>query len=82
MRWAVVAAVATCWAVALAMTGSVVSGTVLLLFAAALGTACVLALRAMGVGAPIRGCRGYAAARGATARTSCSWACATCPTCS
>ena len=33
MRWAVVAAVATCWAVALAMTGSVVSGTVLLLFA-------------------------------------------------
>ena len=51
MRWAVVAAVATCWAVALAMTGSVVSGTVLLLFAAALGTACLLALRAMGVGA-------------------------------
>ena len=51
MRWAVVAAVATCWAVALAMTGSVVSGTVLLLLAAALGTACLLALRAMGVGA-------------------------------
>src|SRR5437762_6464252 len=51
MRWAVVAAVATCWAVALAMTGSVVSGTVLLLFAAALGTACLLALRAMGVSA-------------------------------
>ena len=50
-RWAVVAAVATCWAAALAMTGSVVSGTVLLLMAAALGTACLLALRAMGVGA-------------------------------
>ena len=50
-RWAVVAAVAACWAVALAMTGSFVAGTVLLLFAAALGTACVLALRAMGISA-------------------------------
>ena len=50
-RWAVAAAVAVCWSVAIAMTGSIVTGTVLLLFAAALGTACLLALRAMGVGA-------------------------------
>jgi FHA domain len=48
-RWAVAAAVAVCWSVALAMTGSIVTGTVLLLMAAALGTACLLALRAMGV---------------------------------
>jgi hypothetical protein len=48
-RWAVLAAVAACWAVALGMTGSFVSATVLLLMAAALGTACLLALRAMGV---------------------------------
>src|SRR6516165_7448095 len=50
-RWAVAAAVAVCWAVAIAMTGSIVTGTVCRLFAAALGTACLLALRAMGVGA-------------------------------
>jgi FHA domain len=50
-RWAVAAAVAACWAVALAMTGSVVAGTVLLLFIGALGTLCVLALRATGIGA-------------------------------
>ena len=50
-RWAVAAAVAACWGVAIAQTGSIVAGTVLLLLVAALGTACVLALRAMGVGA-------------------------------
>jgi hypothetical protein len=47
----VAAGVAACWAAALAVTGSVVASTALLLFAAALGTGCVLALRAMGVGA-------------------------------
>src|SRR5215470_15140110 len=50
-RWAVAAAVAACWAVAIAQAGSIVAGTVLLLFIAALATACVLALRAMGIGA-------------------------------
>src|SRR5215471_4031816 len=50
-RWAVAAAVAACWAVAIAKTGSIAAGTVLLLLVAALGTACLLALRAMGVGA-------------------------------
>jgi FHA domain len=50
-RWAVAAAVAACWAVALAVTGSVVAGTVLLLFIGALSTLCALALRAMGIGA-------------------------------
>src|SRR5215472_18154047 len=50
-RWAVAAAVAACWAVAIAKTGSIVTGTVLLLLVAALGTACVLGLRAMGIGA-------------------------------
>jgi len=49
-RWAVAAGAAACWAVALAMTGSVVVGTALLLFTAALGTGCVLAMRAMGIG--------------------------------
>jgi len=50
-RWAVAAGVAACWAAALAETGSFVASTALLLFIAALGTGCVLALRAMGVGA-------------------------------
>jgi hypothetical protein len=50
-RWAVAAVVAACWAAALAETGSFVASVALLLFAAALGTGCVLALRAMGVGA-------------------------------
>src|SRR5215831_14892056 len=50
-RWAVAAAVAACWAVAIAKTGSIVAGTVLLLLVAALGTACVLGLKAMGIGA-------------------------------
>ena len=59
-RWAVAAVVAACWGVAIAQTGSIVAGTVLLLLVAALGTACVLALRAMGVGAAhpwVRGMR-------------------------
>ena len=50
-RWAAAAAVAACWAAALAETGSFVASVALLLFIAALGTGCVLALRAMGVGA-------------------------------
>src|SRR5256885_17254164 len=50
-RWAVAAGAAACWAGALAMTGSVVVGTALLLFTAALGTGCVLAMRGLGVGA-------------------------------
>jgi len=50
-RWALAAGVAACWSVALVMTGSVVAGTALMLFAAALGTACVLAMRAMGISA-------------------------------
>ena len=50
-RWAVAAVVAACWAAALAVTGSFVASAVLLLFSAALGTGCVLALRAMGVSA-------------------------------
>jgi hypothetical protein len=48
-RWAVAAGVAACCAMALAVTGSVVASAALLLFVAALGTGCVLALRAMGV---------------------------------
>jgi FHA domain len=50
-RWAVAAGVAACWAAALAVTGSFVASAVLLLFTAALGAGCVLALRAMGVSA-------------------------------
>jgi len=50
-RWALAAGVAACWSVALAMTGSVVAGTALVLFAAALGTAFALAMRALGISA-------------------------------
>src|SRR5262245_65719845 len=50
-RWAAAAGVAACYAMALAATGSIVASAALLLFAAALGTGCVLALRAMGVSA-------------------------------
>jgi len=50
-RWAAAAAVAACWAAALAFTGSFVASAELLLFGAALGTGFVLALRAMGIGA-------------------------------
>ena len=50
-RWAVAAGVAACCAMALTVTGSVVAAAALLLFVAALGTGCVLALRAMGVSA-------------------------------
>jgi hypothetical protein len=50
-RWAVAAGVAACWAAALALTGSFVASAELLLFTAALGAGCVLALRALGIGA-------------------------------
>lgn len=50
-RWAVAAGVAACWALLLALTGSVVAGTALVLFVLALGAGCVLALRAMGIDA-------------------------------
>lgn len=50
-RWAVAAGLAACWALLLAMTGSAVAGTALLLFFLALGAGCVVALRAMGVSA-------------------------------
>jgi FHA domain len=48
-RWAVAAAVTACWVVLWTMTGSLVSGTIVLLFLAALGVVTVLALRALGV---------------------------------
>jgi len=48
-RWAVAAGVAVCWALLLAVTGSLVAGTALLLVLAALGAGCVLGLRSMGV---------------------------------
>jgi FHA domain len=50
-RWAVAAGVAACWALLLAMTGSLVGGTALLLVFGALGAGCVLGLRSMGVNA-------------------------------
>ena len=48
-RWAVAAAVTACWVVLWTVTGSLVSGTIVLLFLAALGVVTVLALRALGV---------------------------------
>jgi hypothetical protein len=48
-RWAIAAGVAVCWALLLAVTGSLVAGTALLLVLAALGAGCVLGLRSMGV---------------------------------
>jgi FHA domain len=48
-RWAVAAAVTVCWVVLWTVTGSVVAGTLVLLFFAALGVVTVLALRALGV---------------------------------
>jgi len=48
-RWAVAAGVAACWALLLYQTGSLIGGTVLLVFLGALGAGCVLALRAMGI---------------------------------
>ena len=48
-RWAVAAAVTACWVVLWTATGSLVSGTIVLLFLAALGVVTVLALRALGV---------------------------------
>ena len=48
-RWAVAAAVTACWVVLWTVTGSLVSGTIVLLFLAALGVVTVLSLRALGV---------------------------------
>ena len=48
-RWAVAAAVTACWVVLWTVTGSLVGGTLVLLFLAALGVVTVLALRALGV---------------------------------
>ena len=48
-RWALAAAVTVCWVLLWTVTGSLVSGTLVLLFLAALGVVTVLALRALGV---------------------------------
>jgi hypothetical protein len=48
-RWALAAAVTACWVVLWTVTGSLVGGTLVLLFLAALGVVTVLALRALGV---------------------------------
>ena len=45
------AGAAACWALLLAVTGSLVAGTALLMVLAALGAGCVLGLRSMGVSA-------------------------------
>jgi len=48
-RWALAAAVTVCWVVLWTATGSLVGGTLVLLFLAGLGVVTVLALRALGV---------------------------------
>ena len=48
-RWAVAAAVTACWVVLWTVTGSLVAGTLVLLFLAALVVVTVLALRALGL---------------------------------
>jgi hypothetical protein len=48
-RWAVAAGVAVCWVVLLAVTGSAITATVVLVVIAGLGVAGVLGLRALGV---------------------------------
>ncbi len=48
-RWALAAAVTVCWVVLWTVTGSLVGGTLVLLFLAVLGVVTVLALRALGV---------------------------------
>jgi len=48
-RWALAAAVTVCWVVLWTVTGSLVNGTLVLLFLGALGVVTVLALRALGV---------------------------------
>jgi hypothetical protein len=48
-RWAIAGGVAVCWLVAEIMTGSAVTGTVLLVAIAGLGVASVAGLRAMGI---------------------------------
>ena len=44
-RWAVAAAVTACWVVLWTVTGSLISGTIVLLFLAALGVVTVLFMR-------------------------------------
>ncbi len=48
-RWALAAAVTVCWVVLWTVTGSLVGGTLVLLFLAVLGVVTVLGLRALGV---------------------------------
>jgi FHA domain len=48
-RWAIAGGVAMCWLIAEIMTGSAVTGTVLLVAIAGLGVASVAGLRAMGI---------------------------------
>ncbi|MGI8447022.1 MAG: FHA domain-containing protein [Streptosporangiaceae bacterium] len=48
-RWAIAAAVTVCWVVLWTVTGSLVSGTLVLLFLAALVVVTVLVLRALGL---------------------------------
>ena len=48
-RWAAAAGVAGCWLLLMIMTGSVVTGTVVLALLAVLGAGCVAGLRFMGV---------------------------------
>ncbi len=48
-RWAIAAAVTVCWVVLWTATGSLLGGTLVLLFLAALGVVALLALRALGV---------------------------------
>jgi FHA domain len=50
-RWAVAAGVAGCWAILLAITGSMLAATALLLFLVALTAGSVAGLRAMGINA-------------------------------
>ena len=50
-RWAAAAGLAACWALLLAVTGSLVAGTALLMVLLVLGAGCVLGLRSMGVNA-------------------------------
>ncbi|HYZ54603.1 MAG TPA: FHA domain-containing protein [Streptosporangiaceae bacterium] len=48
-RWAVVAGIVACWVILLAVTGSAISATMLMVAIAGLGVVCVLGLRALGV---------------------------------
>ncbi|HEX7269971.1 MAG TPA: hypothetical protein VF256_21465 [Streptosporangiaceae bacterium] len=81
-RWAVAAGAAACWAVALAMTGSVVAGTALVLFTAALGTGCMLAMRALGIGAAHPWVQRMRSRPWRDGQDVLQLACVTCPRCS